>query len=124
MTDLEITYLGKGLGFSSTPTFVNEADLKRDFANLARNITCKWFFCNEPTDDRIKSNWSPPKSHPALEMCLSQMEEEIFSFLPGDSVSYNLTKEKWKAMRGLAEDGSIVIKSAEKRSSIVLYEIS
>ena len=57
-------------------------------------------------------------------MCLSQMEEEIFSFLPGDSVSYNLTKEEWKAMRGLAEDGSIVIKSAEKRSSIVLYEIS
>ena len=57
-------------------------------------------------------------------MCLSQIEEEIFSFLPGNSVSYNLTKEEWKAMRGLAEDGSIVIKSAEKRSSIVLYEIS
>ena len=41
LTDLEISYLGKGLGFSPTVTFVNEADLKREFANLARNITCK-----------------------------------------------------------------------------------
>ena len=99
LTDLEISVLGKGLGFSPTPTFINEADLRRDFAGFARKMRCKWFFCNEPTEDfteipafRIKSNWSPPKGHPTLEMHLSQMEGEIFSLLPGGSASYNLTK--------------------------------
>ena len=34
LSDLEISVLRKGLGFSPTPTFINEADLRRDFANL------------------------------------------------------------------------------------------
>ena len=68
-----------------------------------------------------KSNWSPPKGHPALEMFLSQMDGEIFSLLPGKSTSYNLTKEEWKAMRRLAEDRRIVIKPADKGSSVVVW---
>ena len=44
LTDLEISVLGKGLGFSPTPTFINEADLRRDFADFARKMRCKWFF--------------------------------------------------------------------------------
>ena len=103
LTDLEISVLGKGLGFSTTP--INEADLRRNFANFAKKIRC--FFRNEPTEDfseipafTIKSNWSSTKGHPALEMFLNQMEGEIFSLLPGNSASYNLTKVGWKAMRG------------------------
>ena len=69
-----------------------------------------------------KSNWSPPKGHPALEMFLSQMEGEIFSLLPGKSTSYNLTKEEWKAMKGLAEDRRIVIKPADKGSCVVVWD--
>ena len=38
LTDLEISVLGKGLGFSPTPTFINEADLRRDFADFARKM--------------------------------------------------------------------------------------
>ena len=30
LTDLEVSFLGKGLGFSPTPTFINESDLRRD----------------------------------------------------------------------------------------------
>ena len=33
-SELEIEVLGKGLGFSPKPSFVNEADLKRDIANF------------------------------------------------------------------------------------------
>ena len=113
LPNLEIDILGKGIGFSLTTTFINEVDLTRGSVNFAKKMRCKWFFCNEPTEDfseipafRIKSNWSPPKGHPALEMFLSQMEGEIFSFLPGNSTSYKLTKEEWKAMRGLAKDRS------------------
>ena len=55
-------------------------------------------------------------------MFLSQVEGEIFSLLPGNSTSYNLTKEEWKAMRGLAEDRSIVIKPADKGSCVVVWD--
>ena len=80
LSDLEISVLRKGLGFSPTPTFINEADLRRDFAEFARKMQCKWFFRNEITQDfseapafRVKSNWNPPKDHSALEMFLSQV---------------------------------------------------
>ena len=35
LTDLEISVLGKGLDFSPTPTVINEADLRRDFASFS-----------------------------------------------------------------------------------------
>ena len=50
------------------------------------------------------------------------MEGEIFSLLSGNSTSYNLIKEKWKAIRGLAEDRSIVIKPADKGSCVVVWD--
>ena len=34
LTDLEISVLAKGLGFSPTPTFINKADLRSHFADL------------------------------------------------------------------------------------------
>ena len=67
LTDFEINFSGKGLGFSPTPTFIKEANLKSDFADFARKIRCKSFLCNKPTEDfseiltfRVKSTWSPP----------------------------------------------------------------
>ena len=94
-----------------------------------RKIRRTWFFRHEPTEDisenpafRIKLNWSPSIVYPALEILLSQMEEEIFSLLPCKSTSYNLTNEEWKAMRGLAEDRSIVIKPAHKGFWVVVWD--
>ena len=48
------------------------------------------------------------------------IEGNIFLLLPGNSTRYNLTKEKWLAMSGLAEDHSIVIKPADKGSCVVV----
>ena len=45
--ETEIKVLEKGLGFSSTPSFINEADLQRDFDDFARKMRCKWYFMNE-----------------------------------------------------------------------------
>ena len=36
--------------------------------------------------------------------------------LPGNALDYNLSKEEWLAMRGLAEDRNIIIKPADKGS--------
>ena len=69
-----------------------------------------------------KSTWNPPQGHLALEMFLSQMEADGFSLLPGNTTQYNLSKEEWLAMRGLAEDCSIVIKPADMGSCVVIWD--
>lgn len=77
--------LGNGLGFSPTPSFINEAYPKRDSANFSRKMCCKEYFSNYITENfgetpvfHNKSSWNPPQEHPALEMFLSQMEAGAF----------------------------------------------
>ena len=129
LTETEIPVLEKGLDFAPTPTKINETDLRADFNEFARKMRCKWFFRNEPTENfseapafRVKSNWNPPKGHPAVEIFLSKLETEIFSVLPGTPLDYNLSKEEWLAMRGLAEDCNIIIKLADKVSCVVVWD--
>ena len=55
-------------------------------------------------------------------MFLSQMEADVFSLLPSNTTQYNLSKEEWLAMRGLAEDCSIVIKPADMGSCVVIWD--
>ena len=92
-------------------------------------MRCNWYFKNDVTENfsqlpafQSKRNWNPPKEQPALEMFLSQLEGDIFSVLPGNTSSYNLTKNEWLAMRGLVEDRSIVIKPADKGSCVVVWD--
>ena len=42
--------------------------------------------------------------------------------LPGTLLDYNLSKEEWLAMRGLTEDQNIIIKPADKGSSVVVWD--
>ena len=46
----------------------------------------------------------------------------MLSLLPGKPQAYNLTKEEWLAMRSLAEDGSVIIKPADKGSCLVVWD--
>ena len=89
LTETEIRVLEKDLGFAPTPTRINESDLKRDFNEFSRKMRCKWYFRNQPTENfsekpafHVKSNWNPPNGHPALEIFLSKLENEVFSILP------------------------------------------
>ena len=72
---------------------------------------------------RPKSNWKPPPGHPGLEFFLNQLEKEIFCNLLTDSSpsNSNMSSEEWKALRGLADDRSIVIKKADKGSCVVVW---
>ena len=88
----------------------------------------KWYFRNEPTENfsekpvfNVKSNWNPHNGHLSLEIFLSKLQNKVFSVLPGTPRDYNLLKEKWLAMRGLAEDHNI-IKPADKGSCVVLWD--
>ena len=127
LTETEIRVLEKGIGFAPTPTKVNETDPRGDFNEFARKMMCKWFFRNKPTENfseapafRVKSKWNPPKGHPAIEIFLRKLETEIFSVLPGTPLDYNLSKEEWLAMRGLAEDRNMI--KVDKGSCVVVWD--
>ena len=85
LSKTKIKVLEKGLGFSPTPSFINEADLQRDFDDFARKMRWKWYFRNESQDIpseiftyKPKSTWNPPKGSPTLELFLSKVKEDIF----------------------------------------------
>ena len=48
--------------------------------------------------------------------------KQKFSVLPGTPLDYNLSKEEWLAMRGLAEDQNIIIKPVDKGSCVVVWD--
>ena len=47
LSQTDINVLEKGLGFSPTPSFINEADLRRDFNEFSGNMRRKWYFRNK-----------------------------------------------------------------------------
>ena len=50
------------------------------------------------------------------------MERELLSFLPWKPQSYNLTKEGRQALKNLQKDRSVIIKPADKRSCVVVWD--
>ena len=54
-------------------------------------------------------------------MFLSRVEKGYFSDEMNDSTQSNLSGDEWKALRNLA-DGIIVIKGADKGSSVVVWD--
>ena len=104
-----------------------------DWGEILKIFVDKWdfkgFVRNEPTLSfsdtpafETKSSWNPPKSHPCLEVYLSQVEKERFEL----AVSYlgysNFTKEELTAIRSLADDRSIIIKISDKGSCVALWD--
>ena len=131
LSETEIKVLEKGLGFSPTPSFINEADLQRDFDDFARKMRCKWYFRNdsqyipsEVSTCKLKSTWNPPKSSSALELFLSKVKKDIISVLPGHPKKLNLNREEYLTMRSLQNDRSVIIKPADKGSSTYLCDSS
>ena len=101
----------KGLGFGTTPSTINEADLRRSFNEFGKKRRWKWYFRDEPSkafieipSSRAKSIWKSPAGDSCVELFLSKMEHELFSFLQEEAKSYNLTKEEWQASKNLKEE--------------------
>ena len=92
-------------------------------------MRCKWHFYNDVSERfseipafRSKSSWLPPKCHASLEIFLSQLEKELFTNDLDEPSRSNLFAEEWKALRNLALDRSVVIKGADKGSSVVVWD--
>ena len=129
LSEIETQVLEKGLDFAPIKKSTNEPKPRKDFEEFSRRMRICWNFrdFSEDFSDKPtfgpKSNWKPLPGHPSLELFLSQLEKEIFNGLLNDSISIpsNMSKEEWEALRGLADDRSIVIKQADKGSSVVVW---
>ena len=59
--------------------------------------------------------------HPNVEVCLSQIEQEIFKEVQSPLGYSNLSLEEWKAVRSLANDRNNVIQKADKGSCVEIW---
>ena len=129
LTETEIKILEKGLHFAPIQRKINEPELRSDFEEFCRRVRVKWHFRNEPSPDfsnipyvKSKSKWNPPKGHPAIEIFLSKVENDLFKVVDKELGYSNFTSEEWKALRSLADDKQIVIKKADKGSCVVIWD--
>ena len=90
LNETETNVLEKGLGFVPIPITTNKGDLRRDFGEFSRKMRSKWSSRDEPSPNftevpafRPKSIWKPPPGHLCVELFLSKLEIELFSYLPG-----------------------------------------
>ena len=93
--------LEKGLDFASVQRTLNEPELCKDFQEFYRRMRCKWHFRNEVSETiseilafQPKSSWLPPKSHASLEIFLSQLEKEFFTYDFDEPSQSNLFAEE------------------------------
>ena len=69
-----------------------------------------------------KSKFNPRNKNVAIELYLSSLEEKLMKVeVPKDKFN-NLTNSEWKALYDLKNDKSIVIKSADKGSSVLVWD--
>ena len=120
-TKTKIKVLERGLDFAPTQ--------KCRVVEFCR-MQVKWHFRNEITKYfsttpafRSKSKWTLPLGHPNSEMFLSELEKELFK---DSNFSHchqqNFSWGEWQVLKDLARDKSIVIKSADKESYVVIWD--
>ena len=94
---------------------------------FGRTLLLKWHFRHENKDIhrdmfKPKSKFNPRNKDAAIELYLSSLEEKLMKVeVPKDKFN-NLTNSERKALYDLKNDRSIVIKSADKGSAVVVWD--
>ena len=123
----EISLLSKGLKFVLTCNNIDKAKFKMELEAFGRMVLLKWHFRNENKDihrDMFKprSKFNPRHKDAAIELYFSSLEEKLKKVeVPKDKFN-NLTNSEQKALYDLKNDTSIVIKSADKGSAVVVWD--
>ena len=129
----EISLLSKGLKFIPKPPKINNTEIKKAFAEFSRKVKIQYLFgkkkCNYGNDDddektRIfykKSNWTPEDSRifPDLIEDLKDLKKELDDIRPSQ-VGKNISKQEMHAIKSLRNNPNIILKPADKGSSIVV----
>ena len=127
LNDVEISLLSKGLNFVPTFNNIDKAKLKMELEAFGRMLRLKWHFRNESKDIhrdmfKPKSKFNPRNKDGAIELYLSSLGEKLMKVeVPKDKFN-NLANSERKALYDLKNDKSIVIKSADKGSAVVVWD--
>ena len=126
LPDAEVKDLSKGLKFCPTTKEIDRAKIKEDIESYGRRLRLKWFFRDVDEEFSVnpfkKKSKFNPKDDLAFEFYLSYITEEILGIEEEGSNFRNLTKEEREALKILQNDTSIIIKSADKGSGVVVWD--
>ena len=126
----EISLLSKGLKFIPKPLKTNEDAVHEAIAEFSRRITLTDFFNTitkksntdkEPKPFYPKSGWIPPYCSPETQKQLKHLEQQIKEINLKQAKS-NLTKMEFQAIKSLLDNKNIIIKPADKGSSVVIMD--
>ena len=118
--------LSKGVKFIPTPKSEKcNIALMRDFSNFERRMRCTYLFTKEDNKQMhpfyIKTGYSPAYSCEALENYLFATRYEISKIKPEKQIC-NISRSEWNALRNLRSNDDIVIKKADKNSTICVID--
>ena len=127
LADSGIFLLSEGLNFVTTSNTINKAKLKTELETLDRVLRLKWHFRNE--ENKFDLDQFKPKSifnlrnkDAAIEVYMSSLEEKLMKIeIPKDKYK-NLTIKERQVLYDLKNNKSIVIKSADKVSTVVVQD--
>ena len=119
--DAELSLLSKGLNFVPKCNSVDKAKLKMKLEAFGRMLRLKWHFRNENKDIH-RNKFNTRNKDAAIELYLSSLKEKLMKVeVPKDKIN-NLTKSERNSLHDLKSDKSIVIKSADIGSAVVVWD--
>ena len=103
--------------------------MKPTYKEILMTLLGKWDFRNKSGDIssevstyKHESTWNNPKDLPALELFLSKVKEDINSLFPGHPKKFSFNRGGDLTMRSLQNNRSVIIKPADKDSSVVVWD--
>ena len=113
------------LGLTFVPSLAELPHTLFSLRNFERDTRIKHFFRNKPAHKphpfKEKSSWIPPVATPTVEKYLDDVKVNINAIQPLNTIP-NLTHKQKEALNQLASDSTLVIKSADKGSGIVVED--
>ena len=133
LTYSDKTLLSKGLNFCPRPKTYNAFEVEKDVQASARRMRLKEHFAKKQNSDseqltaeqlkfRPKSTFIPPAQSHTLEAFITAVETDIKAHTPTNTRHDNLTPAERQSLVKLRNDSNIVIKPADKGSSVVVQD--
>ena len=113
--------------FVPTCNNIDKAKFKIELEAFGRMLRLKWHFRNASKDVhrdifKTKSKLNPRNKDAVIGLYLSSLEEKLIKVEVRKDKLNSLTKSEQKALYDLKNDKSIVIKSADKGSVVVVWD--
>ena len=140
LTDSQLRVLEKGITFVPTPDKIDLGEIHYDVSRFLRRIKLKvHFYDDREANSQVenqndffnqvppalfkfkpKSNWVPPNQNPTVSAFCDNVKRDLLKISPNSADKFNLTNEEFRALSDLKKNPDIIIKKADKGSSIVV----